>query len=144
MNRHQRDYNARGSYPFITALFRMAIGAPLYYTVRRYKFWVFALLYTGLDPWYVDSLKRYIAMLRSESNESRIEGKIKIFRTFSKTESNIRGIDYYDTLLPPASLTIPPSVQRPEQSSTAASNISIRTGDLLVHVPQQPLSEVDG
>ncbi|KAF1838689.1 hypothetical protein BDW02DRAFT_564796 [Decorospora gaudefroyi] len=91
----------------------------------------------GIDPWYVQSLDRYIAMLRAEAQEQQIEGKIKIFKAFMKTECGVRGIDYYDTP-PQAPVTLPEAVHRPEQAalSRGISNASVRKANLNIEVPQ--------
>ncbi|KAF2842853.1 hypothetical protein M501DRAFT_985028 [Patellaria atrata CBS 101060] len=47
-----------------------------------------------LDPWYVGSLNRYVAMLRSEALAVTVEEKRKIFTDFVNAESRVRGIDY--------------------------------------------------
>jgi hypothetical protein len=77
-------------------------------------------------------------MLRGEAQEPQIEGKIKIFKTFMKAESGVRGIDYYDT--PPPAPTV-----EPDARSRRTSNASIQKHDLSVQVPQEssPTDEYD-
>lgn len=67
-------------------------------------------LIPGIDPWYAGSLERYITMLRGEANEPQIEEKIKTFRSFLKSESGIRGIEFYDAPPPvPKQDSAPPA-----------------------------------
>ncbi|RMZ73952.1 Zn(II)2Cys6 transcription factor [Pyrenophora seminiperda CCB06] len=99
-------------------------------------------LIPDLDPWYVGSLERYIAMLRGESTEPQVEEKIKIFRAFMKAESEIRGIDYFDA--PPKAPTIDPEVSQQQGQtphSRRASNASTRKLHLNVQVPQASVDE---
>jgi hypothetical protein len=56
-----------------------------------------------LDPWYAGSLERYIVMLRNEAKEPQVEDKIRTFRAFLRSESDIRGIPFYEA--PSAGLT---------------------------------------
>ncbi|KAH9878535.1 hypothetical protein IAQ61_001807 [Plenodomus lingam] len=90
-------------------------------------------LIPDIDPWYIGSLERYIAMLRNEANEPQVEEKIKTFRAFCKAESEIRGINYYDAP-PPAPSNISHMQQQLEQPVTE---------DLNVNIPRQPLQEDD-
>jgi hypothetical protein len=92
-------------------------------------------LIPDIDPWYVGSLERYIAMLRSEAQEPEVEGKIKTFKAFLKAESGMRGINYYDTP-PPVPLGEPETSNQPDARSRGASNASARRHDLIVKVPQ--------
>jgi hypothetical protein len=90
-----------------------------------------------IDPWYVSSLERYIKMLRTEASQPQIEDKIKTFRAFLKSESQVRGIKYYDAPLP-APVTEPVASDQTEGSAHArrTSNNSTRKQDLNVHVPK--------
>ncbi|KAI0588565.1 PAT1 domain-containing protein [Pyrenophora tritici-repentis] len=102
----------------------------------------FADLIPDLDPWYVGSLERYVAMLRGEASEPQVEEKIKIFKAFMKAESEIRGIDYFD--VPPQSPTIDPEASQQQHQSTrsrGASNDSTGKPHLNVQVPQDSADE---
>jgi len=95
-----------------------------------------------LDPWYVGSLERYIAMLRGEATEPQVEDKIKIFRAFVKAESEIRGIDYFDA--PTQVPTVDPEVSQQQDQTTrsrGASNASTRKPHLNVQVPQDSVND---
>lgn len=100
-------------------------------------------LIPDIDPWYIGSLERYIAMLRSEAHEPVIDNKIKTFRAFLRAESTIRGIDYYDA--PPPVPVHEPATHQPEHDtlSRGPSNGSSRKRDLNVQVPQDSLAEED-
>ena len=93
-------------------------------------------LVPDLDPWYIGSLERYIAMLRSEAAEPQVEEKVKIFKAFMKVESTMRAIVSTDI----STQTVP---VEPEQAarSRAISNISTKRQDLNIQVPQE--SEFD-
>jgi hypothetical protein len=43
-----------------------------------------------LDPWYADSLERYIVMLRAEAGQTQVKEQIQTFRAFMQAESAIR------------------------------------------------------
>ncbi|EMD61963.1 hypothetical protein COCSADRAFT_162491 [Bipolaris sorokiniana ND90Pr] len=78
-------------------------------------------LIPDLDPWYVGSLERYIAMLRSEAMEPQVQEKIKIFKTFVKAEAGFRGIPLFDA--PPQVPTVEPAASiQPEQELELHSN----------------------
>ncbi|KAF2098615.1 hypothetical protein NA57DRAFT_75853 [Rhizodiscina lignyota] len=47
----------------------------------------------ALDPWYKNSLMRYIAMLYKEAGAAQVEEKHKIFTEFMMEEASIRGIN---------------------------------------------------
>ncbi|KAI4618578.1 hypothetical protein J4E80_005180 [Alternaria sp. BMP 0032] len=99
-------------------------------------------LVPDLDPWYIGSLERYIAMLRSEAAEPQVEEKVKIFKAFMKVESAMRAIVSLDT----STQTVPvdPEVSHEQEQaarSRATSNISTKRQDLNIQVPQE--SEFD-
>ncbi|EMD90936.1 hypothetical protein COCC4DRAFT_71647 [Bipolaris maydis ATCC 48331] len=78
-------------------------------------------LIPDLDPWYVGSLERYIAMLRSEAMEPQVQEKMKIFKTFVKAEAGFRGISLFDAL--PQVPTVEPAASiQPERDSEPHSN----------------------
>ncbi|EOA80802.1 uncharacterized protein SETTUDRAFT_124059 [Exserohilum turcica Et28A] len=91
-------------------------------------------LIPDLDPWYVSSLEKYIAMLRSEAMEPQLEEKMKIFKAFMKAESAARGIDFFDT---------PPKVPAKEPVQGSNSDISDARPNLRVQVPQEIVDEDD-
>ncbi|KAF2684843.1 hypothetical protein K458DRAFT_431126 [Lentithecium fluviatile CBS 122367] len=103
-------------------------------------------LVPDIDPWYASSLERYIAMLRSEAFEPAVEDKIKAFTSFLKSESGIRGIEYYSAP-PPAPAVQEHAPQHLEQNvgpSRGTSNASIDRRSLNVEVPpasQEPLED---
>ncbi|EUC35414.1 hypothetical protein COCCADRAFT_90853 [Bipolaris zeicola 26-R-13] len=78
-------------------------------------------LIPDLDPWYVGSLERYIAMLRGEAMEPQVQEKIKIFKAFVKAEASFRGIPLFDA--PPQDPAVEPAASiQPEQVSESHSN----------------------
>ncbi|PSN65552.1 hypothetical protein BS50DRAFT_575528 [Corynespora cassiicola Philippines] len=100
-------------------------------------------LLPDIDPWYVSSLERYIAMLRSEASELQVEGKIKIFTDFLRAESGIRGVDYFSAP-PPAPPTTESIVhQRSEQRAPISPTTSPGKQDLNIQVPQDSPSQDD-
>ncbi|KAF2259833.1 hypothetical protein CC78DRAFT_536807 [Lojkania enalia] len=95
-------------------------------------------LVPDIDPWYAGSLERYIAMLRSEANEAQVEDKIKAFTSFLKSESAIRGLEYYNA--PPPAPVQEPVVPPPQSEpglSRGPSNASARKHEVHIQVPQQ-------
>ncbi|EUC44685.1 hypothetical protein COCMIDRAFT_97608 [Bipolaris oryzae ATCC 44560] len=78
-------------------------------------------LIPDLDPWYVGSLERYIAMLRGEAMEPQVQEKIKIFKTFVKAEAGFRGIPLFDAP-PQVSAVEPVASIHPEQDSESHNN----------------------
>lgn len=72
-----------------------------------------------LNPWYAGSLERFIAMLRAEAGDAQVEDKIKTFRAFVKSESVIRGIEFYEAPPPTSGQESTVHVFEP-----AASNLS--------------------
>jgi hypothetical protein len=101
-------------------------------------------LIPDIDPWYAGSLERYIAMLRSEAGEPQVEDKIKVFKTFLRAESNIRGLEYYDEApaMPMPGLVASQPVEQPTLSRKS-SNTSSRPRNLTVTVPQDSPSDDD-
>lgn len=79
-----------------------------------------AALVADLDPWYAGSLERYIAMLRSEAQETQVEEKIRVFTGFLKTESSARGLEYHRT---------PPSVPSHQPHHGDAQSLALPTRD---------------
>ncbi|KAL6709757.1 hypothetical protein ACN47E_001186 [Coniothyrium glycines] len=98
-------------------------------------------LIPDLDPWYAASLERYITMLRAEANEFRIEGKVEVFRAFMKAESQIRGIEYFETS--PTVPAVAPSASQQAQEQTSVGQSSSRKQALIVDVPKDVPSEDD-
>lgn len=103
-------------------------------------------LVPDIDPWYAGSLERYIAMLRSEAHEPEIENKINTFRSFLRSESAIRGIEYFDAP-PPAQMQPPPApVQEPRSAPEHMQHVPHQEPqnppkterDLNISVPQAP------
>jgi hypothetical protein len=96
-------------------------------------------LIPDLNPWYASSLERYIAMLRSEASEPLVEDKIKAFKSFLKSESGIRGLDYYSDPPPPQAIQESSGQQKPENENIGhprgTSNVSAQRQDLNVQVP---------
>lgn len=99
-------------------------------------------LIPDIDPWYIGSLERYIAMLRSEANEPQVEEKIKRFRAFCKAESEIRGIEYYDAS-PPAPSHMPHVLQQQLEEPVAPPKPLATTQNLNVYIPHRPSPEDD-
>lgn len=95
-------------------------------------------LIPDINPWYVTSLERYIAMLRGEEGELEVENKKAIFKAFLKAESAIRGIEYYDAP-PPA--PVPDTTRSPEAEQTnrlrGTSPGSVPKPDLNVRIPAE-------
>ncbi|CAI6341562.1 unnamed protein product [Periconia digitata] len=94
-----------------------------------------AALIPDIDPWYAGSLERYIAMLRGEASEAKVEDKIKTFTAFMKNESGIRGLEYYNT--PPPAPAVRELVKQPTPPAAQ------RKSDLNVQVPQPAESPTD-
>lgn len=97
-------------------------------------------LVPDIDPWYAGSLERFIAMLRGEAHEPMVEEKMKIFTTFLKAESGIRGIPYHEAPPPAPPAPAQEPIIQPEPSvplSRGPSSASIRKHDLSVQVPQE-------
>lgn len=101
-------------------------------------------LISDIDPWYVGSLERYIAMLRSEATAPLVEEKMKIFRAFMKVESSMRAINFFDA----STQTLPVVAEVPHETdqvarSRAASDMSTRRQDLNIQVPHRSAYEDD-
>ncbi|CAN9392204.1 unnamed protein product [Alternaria sp. RS040] len=101
-------------------------------------------LISDIDPWYVGSLERYIAMLRSEATAPLVEEKMKIFRAFMKVESSMRAIKFFDA----STQTLPVVPEVPHETdqvarSRAASDVSTRRQDLNIQVPHRSAYEDD-
>ncbi|KAH7131949.1 hypothetical protein B0J11DRAFT_480799 [Dendryphion nanum] len=104
-------------------------------------------LLPDIDPWYAGSLERFMHMLRHEAAESQVQNKLNIFKAFLKSESGIRGVEYYDAP-PPAPPVVPePQPIQPNQEvvglsggiSTASANKPV----MQIQVPPQPNAEDD-
>jgi hypothetical protein len=100
-------------------------------------------LVPDLDPWYAGSLERYVAMLRGEANEPQVEDKIKTFKAFVKTESGIRGIEFQDAALAPASEHAIPGQAFQSAEAQGNSGVHPEKRDLKVAVPQESPDDDD-
>lgn len=99
-------------------------------------------LIPDLDPWYAGSLERYITMLRGEANEPQVAGKIKTFKAFLRTESGIRGIEYYDTA--PTAVTTQQAVSHQSAEPThfqKSPDTAVETRGLIVDVSQGAIDD---
>ena len=91
-------------------------------------------LIPDLDPWYAGSLERYIAMLRAEAGEPQLDNKIKTFRAFMKTESGIRGIEFYDA--PPPVSTTEAVLPVPDPKASNVSKPVLSRDDMVLQVAE--------
>ncbi|KAL1793344.1 hypothetical protein ACET3X_008326 [Alternaria dauci] len=101
-------------------------------------------LISDIDPWYVGSLERYIAMLRSEAAATQVEEKIKIFKAFMRAECSMRAINFFDAST--QTLPVEPGASHEiEQAarSRATSKISNKRQDLNIQVPHESAYEDD-
>jgi hypothetical protein len=101
-------------------------------------------LISDLDPWYIGSLERFIAMLRSEAAEPQVDEKVKIFKTFMQAEYGMRGIVSINT----STQTVPVEPEAPhhlEQAarSRATSITSTKRQDLNIQVPHESAYDDD-
>ncbi|KAG9196351.1 hypothetical protein G6011_01472 [Alternaria panax] len=101
-------------------------------------------LISDIDPWYIGSLERYIAMLRSEAAVPQVEEKLKIFKSFMKVESSMRAINVFDA----STQTLPVEPETPHQTqqaahSCASSNMCTKRQDLNIEVPHKSAYEDD-
>ena len=107
-----------------------------------------------LDGWHKESLDRYAAMLRKESQATSGEKKLKVFRDFLTQESQLRGVPYdlaqgsqHEAFLVASSLahenTEQPVSEEGQSINMLRSSSASTLRSLQVHLPGSAYSQKD-